>query len=69
MRKDDPRVAALMEQAKLLSSLAIRVNAESTEESLENAWKVRSSNNFTFLNPDAMEHQALRGQKEKENWT
>lgn len=40
LRKDDPKVAALMQQAELLSSLAVRVNVENTDQSLESAWKV-----------------------------
>ncbi|OWM75959.1 transcription factor MYB124-like isoform X2 [Punica granatum] len=40
MKKDDPKVAALMQQAELLSSLAVQVNLESTDQSFENAWKV-----------------------------
>ncbi|KAG8654087.1 transcription factor MYB124 isoform X2 [Manihot esculenta] len=40
LRKDDPKIAVLMQQAELLSSLALKVNAENTEQSLENAWKV-----------------------------
>ncbi|XP_021746303.1 transcription factor MYB124-like [Chenopodium quinoa] len=40
LRKDDPKVAALMQQAELLSSLAVKVNMDSTEQNLENAWKV-----------------------------
>lgn len=40
LRKDDPKVAALMQQAELLSSLAVKVNMDNTEQSLENAWKV-----------------------------
>ena len=35
-----------MQQAELLSSLALKVNADNTEQSLENAWKVRS--NFVY---------------------
>lgn len=35
-----------MQQAELLSSLALKVNTENTDQSLENAWKVR--NNFAF---------------------
>lgn len=31
----------LMQQAELLSSLAIKVNSENTDQSFENAWKVR----------------------------
>lgn len=41
LRKDDPKINALMQQAELLSSLALKVNAENTDQSLENAWKVR----------------------------
>ncbi|CAN8293550.1 unnamed protein product [Cochlearia groenlandica] len=40
MKKDDPKVSALMEQAELLSSLAQKVGADNTEQSMENAWKV-----------------------------
>ncbi|KAL9246406.1 hypothetical protein vseg_019945 [Gypsophila vaccaria] len=38
--KDDPKVAALVQQAELLSSLAVKVTMDNTEQSLENAWKV-----------------------------
>lgn len=41
LKKDDPKITALMQQAELLSSLALKVNAENTDQSLENAWKVR----------------------------
>ncbi|XP_042024998.1 transcription factor MYB124-like isoform X2 [Salvia splendens] len=40
LRKDDPKVLALLQQAELLSSLAIKVKAEKTDQSLENAWMV-----------------------------
>ncbi|KAI6686460.1 hypothetical protein NL676_032373 [Syzygium grande] len=40
LRKDDPKVTALIQQAELLSSLALKVNADNMEQSLENAWKV-----------------------------
>ncbi|KAA8533001.1 hypothetical protein F0562_032882 [Nyssa sinensis] len=40
LKKDDPKIFALMQQAELLSSLAVKVNAENTDQSLENAWKV-----------------------------
>ncbi|XP_057950230.1 transcription factor MYB88 isoform X3 [Malania oleifera] len=39
LKKDDPKITALMQQAELLSSLAVKVNAENTDQSLENAWK------------------------------
>lgn len=39
--KDDPRIAAMMQQAKLLSSLALRAKEERMEQSLETSWKVR----------------------------
>ncbi|XP_019170548.1 PREDICTED: uncharacterized protein LOC109166113 [Ipomoea nil] len=38
--KDDPKILALMQQAELLSSLALKVNSENTNQSLENACKV-----------------------------
>ncbi|CAO2829043.1 unnamed protein product [Amaranthus hypochondriacus] len=40
LKKDDPKVAALVQQAALLSSLAVKVNMDNTKQSLENAWKV-----------------------------
>lgn len=43
LKKDDPRIIALMQQAELLSSLAVKVNTENTDQSLENAWKVRNN--------------------------
>ncbi|KAL5722697.1 Transcription factor [Ranunculus cassubicifolius] len=39
LKRDDPRIHALMEQAELLSSLAVKVNTEKNNQSLENAWK------------------------------
>ncbi|XP_061973781.1 transcription factor MYB124-like isoform X2 [Populus nigra] len=39
-KKDDPKITALMQQAELLSSLALKVSEENTDQSLENAWKV-----------------------------
>lgn len=47
LKKDDPKIGALMQQAELLSSLALRVNTENSEQSLENAWKV--SNNLVSI--------------------
>ncbi|KAJ6351187.1 hypothetical protein OIU78_007173 [Salix suchowensis] len=40
LKKDDPKITALMQQAELLSSLASKVSEENTDQSLENAWKV-----------------------------
>ncbi|XP_038892946.1 transcription factor MYB124 isoform X2 [Benincasa hispida] len=40
IKKDDPKVTALTQQAELLSSLALKVNSENTDQSLENAWKI-----------------------------
>ncbi|KAJ8760904.1 hypothetical protein K2173_021942 [Erythroxylum novogranatense] len=40
LKKDDPKIAALMQQAELLSSLALKVCAENTDKNLENAWKI-----------------------------
>ncbi|XP_010242411.1 PREDICTED: transcription factor RAX2-like isoform X3 [Nelumbo nucifera] len=39
LRRDDPKITALKQQAELLSSLALKVNTENTNQSLENAWK------------------------------
>ncbi|CDY45195.1 BnaA06g33990D [Brassica napus] len=39
LKKDDPKVTSLMQQAELLSSLAQKVNADNTDQSMENAWK------------------------------
>nr|AGN52132.1 MYB-related transcription factor [Salvia miltiorrhiza]AGN52242.1 MYB-related transcription factor [Salvia miltiorrhiza] len=60
LKKDDPKVLALMQQAELLSSLAIKVNSEKTDQSLESAWTAlqdflkqnKESDLFTFTNPD-----------------
>ncbi|XP_008446326.2 transcription factor MYB124 isoform X1 [Cucumis melo] len=55
IKKDDPKVTALTEQAELLSSLALKVNSENTDQSLENAWKIlqdflsRSKENDTHI--------------------
>ncbi|KAK8493715.1 hypothetical protein V6N12_019302 [Hibiscus sabdariffa] len=46
LKKDDPKINALMQQAELLSSLALKVNSDNTDQSLENAWKVRNSQDF-----------------------
>ncbi|KAK6931206.1 SANT/Myb domain [Dillenia turbinata] len=40
LKKNDPKITALMQQADLLSSLAQKVNSDNTYQSLENAWKV-----------------------------
>ncbi|KAL7586140.1 hypothetical protein Lser_V15G37631 [Lactuca serriola] len=40
LKKDDPKIIALMQQAELLSSLALKVHTEKTDQSFENAWKV-----------------------------
>ncbi|XP_017223446.1 transcription factor MYB124 [Daucus carota subsp. sativus] len=40
LKKDDPKLIALLQQAQLLSSLAVKVNTENTDQSLENAWKI-----------------------------
>lgn len=40
LKKDDPKIIALLQQAELLSSLALKVNTEHTDQSLEHAWKV-----------------------------
>lgn len=48
LKKDDPKIIALMQQAELLSSLALKVHTEKTDQSFENAWKVKTA--FFFLN-------------------
>ncbi|XP_040964686.1 transcription factor MYB88 isoform X3 [Gossypium hirsutum] len=55
LRKDDPKINALMQQAELLSSLALKVNSDNTEQSLENAWKMLQD----FLN-QSKENDILR---------
>ncbi|CAH8355307.1 unnamed protein product [Eruca vesicaria subsp. sativa] len=40
LKKDDPKVTILMQQAEFLSSLAQKVNSDNTEQSMETAWKV-----------------------------
>ncbi|WVZ11321.1 hypothetical protein V8G54_015851 [Vigna mungo] len=40
LKKDDPKISALMQQAELLTSLALKVDSENVDQSLENAWKV-----------------------------
>ncbi|KAI3467376.1 hypothetical protein Pfo_024039 [Paulownia fortunei] len=60
LKKDDPKVLALMQQAELLSSLAIKVNSEKTDQSLESAWMAlqdflkqnKESDLLTFGNSD-----------------
>lgn len=39
LKRDDPKITALLQQAELLSSLAEKVNSENTKQSLEDAWK------------------------------
>ncbi|XP_019150676.1 PREDICTED: transcription factor MYB34-like isoform X2 [Ipomoea nil] len=55
LKKDDPKILALMQQAELLSSLALKVNSENSHQSLENAWKVLQD----FLNQK--EDDVLKG--------
>lgn len=40
LKKDDPKILALMQQAELLSSLAAKVNSENTDQCLESAWRM-----------------------------
>ncbi|KAG8366316.1 hypothetical protein BUALT_Bualt17G0067200 [Buddleja alternifolia] len=47
LKKDDPKVLALIQQAELLGSLATKVNSEKTDQSLESAWTVLQD----FLKP------------------
>ncbi|KAL1330091.1 hypothetical protein AAHE18_12G087600 [Arachis hypogaea] len=40
LKRDDPKIDALMQQAELLSSLAQNIDTEDIDQSLENTWKV-----------------------------
>ncbi|KAK7250445.1 hypothetical protein RIF29_32891 [Crotalaria pallida] len=40
LKKNDPKIGALMQQAELLSSLALKLDPGNMDQSLENAWKV-----------------------------
>ncbi|KAK8508161.1 hypothetical protein V6N13_055614 [Hibiscus sabdariffa] len=55
LKKDDPKINVLMQQAELLSSLALKVNSDNTDQSLENAWKILQD----FLN-QSKENDILR---------
>lgn len=48
LKKDYPKISALMQQAELLSSLALKVDAGNMDQSFENAWKVRLDNFYTY---------------------
>ncbi|THU53161.1 hypothetical protein C4D60_Mb10t11480 [Musa balbisiana] len=39
IRRDDPKLTALLQQAELLTSLSKKVNAENTNQSFDEAWK------------------------------
>ncbi|KAK7269082.1 hypothetical protein RIF29_21798 [Crotalaria pallida] len=39
LKKNDPKIGALMQQAELLSSLALKVDPGNMDQSLENVWK------------------------------
>ncbi|GJN10939.1 hypothetical protein PR202_ga29089 [Eleusine coracana subsp. coracana] len=39
LNKDDPKVATLLQQADLLSSLAVKIKTENTSQSMDEAWK------------------------------
>ena len=41
LKQDDPNIIALMQQAEILSSLALKFDAENKDQSIDNAWKVR----------------------------
>lgn len=41
LKKDDPKIIALMQQAELLSSLALKFDTENKDQSIDSAWKVR----------------------------
>ncbi|KAL3501387.1 hypothetical protein ACH5RR_035836 [Cinchona calisaya] len=54
LKKDDPKVLVLMQQAQLLSSLAAKVNSDNTDQSLESAWKVLQD--FLNQNKESDDH-------------
>ncbi|WOL02706.1 transcription factor MYB80-like [Canna indica] len=39
LKRDDPKLTALLQQAELLTSLSKKVNSENTNQSLDEAWK------------------------------
>ncbi|KAK1261163.1 Myb-related protein 3R-1 [Acorus gramineus] len=39
LKRDDPKITALIQQADFLSNLSIKINSEDSNHSLENAWK------------------------------
>ncbi|KAB1208024.1 Myb-related protein B [Morella rubra] len=51
LKKDDPKITALMQQAELLSSLALKLNMENTDQSLECAWKILKCDAHEFHCP------------------
>lgn len=40
LKRNDPKLATLLQQADLLSSLATKVNTEHTSQSMDEAWQV-----------------------------
>ncbi|KAK1362102.1 Transcription factor MYB88 [Heracleum sosnowskyi] len=40
LKKDDPKIIALMQQAELLSSLALKFDMENKDQSIDSAWKI-----------------------------
>lgn len=40
MKKDDPKVAILLQQADLLCSLATKIKTDDTSQSMDEAWQV-----------------------------
>lgn len=40
LERNDPKMRALMQQAELLGSLALKVNMDSSNQNLESVWKV-----------------------------
>ncbi|KAL9325378.1 hypothetical protein ACSQ67_006023 [Phaseolus vulgaris] len=51
LKRDDPKRSVLMEQAELLSSLALKVDTENMDQSLEHTWKVLQE--FLNLNKES----------------
>lgn len=40
LKKDDPKVATLLQQADLLCSLATKIKSDNTSQSMDEAWQV-----------------------------
>ncbi|GAA0148097.1 hypothetical protein LIER_07629 [Lithospermum erythrorhizon] len=64
LKKNDSRIHALMQQEELLSSLALKVNMEDTDQSLDNAWQVLQ--NYLNQNKDCDPSKMINGHSSRE---